>query len=141
MYDLRRKELLRLLETCFSHIMYLRSPSNPQSKSPTQGGSASDREQVNYNPDCIGQSSTMFKICHWNITFLICCSFVFLQLIANQWVQYFTSCDNRHALPLFTSLLNIVCGYDPSGILPYNHLMFNDYREELVEVALQVHYL
>ena len=26
-YDLRRKELLRLLETCFSHIMYLRAPS------------------------------------------------------------------------------------------------------------------
>ena len=60
------------------------------------------------------------------------------QKVANQWVQYFTSCDNRHALPLFTSLLNIVCGYDPSGILPYNHLMFNDYREDLVEVALQV---
>jgi hypothetical protein len=60
------------------------------------------------------------------------------QVIANRWVQYFTSCDNRHALPLFTSLLNIVCGYDPSGILPYNHLLFNDSREELVEVALQV---
>jgi hypothetical protein len=60
------------------------------------------------------------------------------QAIANRWVQYFTSCDNRHALPLFTSLLNIVCGYDPSGILPYNHLLFNDSREELVEVALQV---
>ena len=50
MYDLRRKELLRLLETCFSHIMYLRSPSNPQSKSPTQGGSTSDREQVRNTP-------------------------------------------------------------------------------------------
>ena len=70
----------------------------------------------------------------------MCTKFI-LQIIANQWVQYFTSCDNRHALPLFTSLLNIVCGYDPSGILPYNHLMFNDYREELVEVALQVNFV
>jgi hypothetical protein len=56
----------------------------------------------------------------------------------NRWVQYFTSSENRHALPLFTSLLNTVCGYMPAGILPYNHLIFNDTREELVEVALQV---
>lgn len=45
----------------------------------------------------------------------------------------------RHALPLFTSLLNVVCAYDPVGYgVPYNHLMFNDSREPLVEVALQV---
>jgi hypothetical protein len=45
----------------------------------------------------------------------------------------------RHALPLFTSLLNIVCAYDPVGYgVPYNHLMFSDYREPLVETALQV---
>ena len=45
----------------------------------------------------------------------------------------------RHALPLFTSLLNIVCSYDPVGYgVPYNHLMFLDSREPLVEVALQV---
>jgi len=44
----------------------------------------------------------------------------------------------RHALPLFTSLLNTVCGYDPAGILPYNHLLFSDTREELVETAIQV---
>ncbi len=31
-----------------------------------------------------------------------------------------------------------MCGYDPAGILPYNHLFFNDTREELVEAALQV---
>ena len=61
MYDLRRKELLRLLETCFSHIMYLRSPSNPQSKSPTQGGSTSDREQVKYNLNCIGQGYPIYQ--------------------------------------------------------------------------------
>jgi hypothetical protein len=39
---------------------------------------------------------------------------------------------------LFTSLLNTVCGYDPAGILPYNHLLFSDTREELVETAMQV---
>lgn len=51
----------------------------------------------------------------------------------------FTSADNRHALPLFTSLLNIVCGYDPVGFgVPYNHLLFSDTREPLVEVALQI---
>lgn len=57
----------------------------------------------------------------------------------NQWIAYLTSTENRHALPLFTSLLNTVCAYDPVGYgLPYNHLMFNDSREYLVEVALQV---
>jgi len=57
----------------------------------------------------------------------------------NQWIAYFTSTENRHALPLFTSLLNIVCAYDPVGYgMPYNHLMFTDSREPLVEVALHV---
>uniref|UniRef100_H3AL71 HID1 domain containing n=1 Tax=Latimeria chalumnae TaxID=7897 RepID=H3AL71_LATCH len=57
----------------------------------------------------------------------------------NPWVQFFCSTDNRHALPLFTSLLNIVCAYDPVGFgIPYNHLLFSDYRENLVEVAAQV---
>ncbi|XP_078317660.1 protein HID1-like isoform X2 [Crassostrea virginica] len=59
--------------------------------------------------------------------------------VPNQWIQYFTSTDNRHALPLFTSLLNMVCSYDPVGYgVPYNHLMFTDSREQLVEGALQV---
>ena len=45
----------------------------------------------------------------------------------------------RHALPLFTSLLNVVCAYDPVGFgLPYNHLLFSDQREQLVEQAVQV---
>ncbi|XP_075259274.1 protein HID1-like isoform X2 [Convolutriloba macropyga] len=57
----------------------------------------------------------------------------------NPWISYFTSSDNRHALPLFTSLLNIVSSYDPVGYgVPYNHLMFRDYREPLVQVALQL---
>ncbi|XP_029815938.1 protein HID1 [Manacus vitellinus] len=57
----------------------------------------------------------------------------------NPWVQFFCSTENRHALPLFTSLLNIVCAYDPVGYgIPYNHLLFSDYREPLVEEAAQV---
>lgn len=57
----------------------------------------------------------------------------------NQWIGFFTSTENRHALPLFTSLLNTVCAYDPVGYgMPYNHLMFADSREPLVEVALHV---
>ena len=59
-------------------------------------------------------------------------------LSSNRWIQYFTSSDNMHALPLFTSLLNTVCGYHPEGILPYNHLIWSDSKERLVEVALQV---
>lgn len=45
----------------------------------------------------------------------------------------------RHALPLFTSLLNVVCAYDPVGYgIPYNHLLFSDQREQLVEQAVQI---
>ncbi|XP_049873656.1 protein HID1 [Pectinophora gossypiella] len=57
----------------------------------------------------------------------------------NKWIAYLTSPENRHALPLFTSLLNTVCSYDPVGLgLPYNHLLFQDTLEPLVEVALQI---
>lgn len=59
--------------------------------------------------------------------------------IPNQWITYLCSSENRHALPLFTSLINIVCAYDPVGYgMPYNHLLFNDTREPLVEVAAQI---
>uniref|UniRef100_A0AAY3ZZC1 Uncharacterized protein n=1 Tax=Denticeps clupeoides TaxID=299321 RepID=A0AAY3ZZC1_9TELE len=59
--------------------------------------------------------------------------------ILNPWVTFFCSTDNRHALPLFTSLLNVVCAYDPVGYgIPYNHLLFSDHREQLVEQAAQV---
>lgn len=45
----------------------------------------------------------------------------------------------RHALPMFTSLLNTVCAYDPVGLgVPYNHLLFTDSLEPLVDVALQI---
>nr|XP_018904665.1 PREDICTED: protein HID1 [Bemisia tabaci] len=57
----------------------------------------------------------------------------------NKWVRYLTSPDNRHALPLFTSLLNVVCGYNPVGLgLPYNHLLFSDTTEPMVDTALQI---
>ncbi|VDO01311.1 unnamed protein product [Rodentolepis nana] len=57
----------------------------------------------------------------------------------NKWISFFSGPENRHVLPLFTSLLNVVCAYNPSSSsLPYNHLMFTDSREPLVEVALQV---
>uniref|UniRef100_A0A0K8TLJ1 Protein HID1 n=1 Tax=Tabanus bromius TaxID=304241 RepID=A0A0K8TLJ1_TABBR len=57
----------------------------------------------------------------------------------NKWIAHFTCADNRHALPLFTSLLNTVCAYDPVGLgVPYNHLLFSDTTEPLVEVCLQI---
>lgn len=57
----------------------------------------------------------------------------------NKWIAYFTSSDNRHALPLFTSLLNTICAYDPVGFgVPYNHLLFTDNTEPLVETCLQI---
>nr|XP_020476590.1 protein HID1-like isoform X1 [Monopterus albus] len=59
--------------------------------------------------------------------------------VLNPWVTFFCSTENRHALPLFTSLLNVVCAYDPVGYgIPYNHLLFADYREQLVEQAVQI---
>lgn len=57
----------------------------------------------------------------------------------NRWIEFFSGPENRHVLPLFTSLLNTVCAYNPSSSsLPYNHLVFSDTREPLVEAALQV---
>ncbi|KAK2884408.1 protein HID1b [Channa argus] len=57
----------------------------------------------------------------------------------NPWVTFFCSSENRHALPLFTSLLNVVCAYDPVGYgFPYNHLLLSDHREQLVGQALQI---
>lgn len=55
----------------------------------------------------------------------------------NPWIEIFTSNDNRHALPLFTSLLNTVFVFRISK-LPFNHLLFEDTRKELVELSLQI---
>ncbi|XP_019734806.1 protein HID1-like [Hippocampus comes] len=88
-HDLNRTELLRLLLTCFSEVMYLPASTDNH--------------------------------------------------ILNPWVTFFCSTENRHALPLFTSLLNVVSAYDPVGYgIPYNHLLFSDYREQLVEQAVQI---
>ncbi|KAG8276014.1 cell wall biogenesis protein [Homalodisca vitripennis] len=65
--------------------------------------------------------------------------FTDLHTAPNKWIQYLTSAENRHALPMFTSLLNTVCAYDPVGMgLPYNHLLFADPAEPLVDAALQI---
>ncbi|EEB12382.1 conserved hypothetical protein [Pediculus humanus corporis] len=62
-----------------------------------------------------------------------------LKISPNKWIQYVTSAENRHALPMFTSLLNTVCAYDPVGLgVPYNHLLFSDTAEPLVDTALQI---
>ncbi|XP_077591164.1 protein HID1 [Stigmatopora nigra] len=88
-HDLNRAELLRLLLTCFSEVMYLPASADERALNP--------------------------------------------------WVAFFCSAENRHALPLFTSLLNVVSAYDPVGYgIPYNHLLFSDYREQLVEQAAQI---
>ena len=62
------------------------------------------------------------------------------QLIcANRWLEYFTAAENRHVLPLFTSLLNVTFAYDPVGYgVPYNYKMFGDSRELLVEISVQI---
>ena len=60
---------------------------------------------------------------------------------ANRWVSLLASHENRHTLPLFTSLLNTVTGYQPASGLPYNHLLWADTKGGLVEVALQVRIL
>ena len=33
----------------------------------------------------------------------------------NRWISFFTSSNNRHALPIFTSLLNTTFAYEPTG--------------------------
>ncbi|XP_051927731.1 protein HID1b isoform X2 [Hippocampus zosterae] len=86
-HDRNRTELLKLLLTCFSEVLYL-APAEHR---------------------------------------------------VNPWVRFFCSAANRHALPLFTSLLNVVCAYQPSGWgFPYDHLLMSDQRQLLVEQALQV---
>lgn len=55
-----------------------------------------------------------------------------------RWLQRFACAENRHVLPLFTSLLNTICSYDPVGYgLPYNYLLVGDSREPLVQAAIQ----
>ncbi|KAM9772723.1 protein HID1-like isoform 2-T3 [Syngnathus typhle] len=86
-HDSNRTELLKLLLTCFSEVLYL----EPARRS------------------------------------------------ADRWLLFFCSAANRHTLPLFTSLLNVVCAYEPWGWgFPYEHLLLPDRRYLLVEQALHV---
>uniref|UniRef100_A0A5S6QMK6 Protein HID1 n=1 Tax=Trichuris muris TaxID=70415 RepID=A0A5S6QMK6_TRIMR len=89
-YAERRTELLRLLLTCLSEVIY---------QPPTA-------------------VSTTYE---------------------NQWLFVLSSADNRHVLPLFTSLVNVIFSYDPIGYgVPYNHILFSDSQGPMVDVALQL---
>uniref|UniRef100_A0AC35TX04 Protein HID1 n=1 Tax=Rhabditophanes sp. KR3021 TaxID=114890 RepID=A0AC35TX04_9BILA len=56
-----------------------------------------------------------------------------------RWITRFTSAENKHVLPIFTSLLNVICAYNPAGLgLPYNYMISSDSREPLVKAALQL---
>lgn len=55
----------------------------------------------------------------------------------NPWLELLISEKNRHALPLFTSLLNTIFSYNPSK-LSLSNLFYQDVREELVEVSIQI---
>jgi len=57
----------------------------------------------------------------------------------NRWLSHFTSPENRHVLPLLTSLINILCSYDPVGYgVPYYYALVRDPRGELVETSTQL---
>lgn len=58
--------------------------------------------------------------------------------LRNHWVETFASNENRHVLPIFTSLLNTVFRFKPTRVLPFNQLLFEDNREELVELSILV---
>ncbi|KAF2352356.1 Hid-1/Ecm30 [Trinorchestia longiramus] len=106
-HDSNRKELLKLILTCCSQIIY-------QAEGEAGQASSTGGPQLS-----LGSGTPSSSV--------------------NPWLSLFTSFSNRHALPLFTSLLNTVCGYDPVGRgVPYNHLLFTDTRECLVETCLQL---
>ena len=55
----------------------------------------------------------------------------------NDSLQHLTETDSNNKLVLF-SLLNTICNYDPSGWLPYNHLLFSDPQEPLFTSSLHL---
>ena len=59
--------------------------------------------------------------------------------LKNKWIEVLVSSEIKHALPLFTRSLNIVCGYKPVAVLPYNHLIWPDSKKNLVEIAFAVY--
>lgn len=58
----------------------------------------------------------------------------------NRWIDtVVTGSDRQITLAILCSLINSALKYNPSGWgLPYNHVMFNDQRELLVMLCLQV---
>lgn len=58
----------------------------------------------------------------------------------NYWVETFITRLNRHALPLFTSLLNTIFAYKPSSrFVTFNSILFvEDNRLNLIELAAQI---
>lgn len=58
----------------------------------------------------------------------------------NRWIDtVVTGSDRQITLAILCSLVNSALKYNPSGWgLPYNHVMFNDQRELLVMLCLQV---
>ncbi|KAF9929155.1 hypothetical protein FBU30_001832 [Linnemannia zychae] len=58
----------------------------------------------------------------------------------NRWIDTVVTGSNRQiTLAILCSLVNSALKYNPSGWgLPYNHIMFNDQRELLVMLCLQV---
>eukprot|EP01090_Pellita_catalonica_P004373 TRINITY_DN141_c0_g1_i1.p1 TRINITY_DN141_c0_g1~~TRINITY_DN141_c0_g1_i1.p1 ORF type:complete len:662 (+),score=125.54 TRINITY_DN141_c0_g1_i1:377-2362(+) len=56
----------------------------------------------------------------------------------NKWLDIIACNDSYLSRPLFYSLINVVCSYDPIGWgMPYNYTLFADTRERLVDVSLQ----
>jgi hypothetical protein len=57
----------------------------------------------------------------------------------NRWLAHFTSPENRHVLPLLTSLLNVICTYDPVGYgVPYYYALVQDPRGDLAEAGVHL---
>ena len=63
-----------------------------------------------------------------------------LTVFDNKWATLLVNEESHVVQVLLCSLLNVICGYDPSGWggVPYNHLLFGDVQEPLVTVAIQV---
>jgi hypothetical protein len=56
----------------------------------------------------------------------------------NKWLHHFVTTKSYYSFGLFCSLLNVTCTYDPIGYgIPYNHLVFADYYEELTDMSVQ----
>lgn len=63
-----------------------------------------------------------------------------LLLAEDKWLQYVASktTDRKIVLVVLCSLINTVCNYDPTGWVPYNHVLLGDPREHLVTYSLTV---